>query len=540
MGTLTAIWTAAQAGDCRSALEIFREMKASNSTTSIVPYNGVLTALSADGQAELAVSIFRELKQNHPNVLPDHTTFSQLAGSIRKVAVEEEQIALLWRVYALMGPLERRAHVGGRLLEALILAYGGLGHFEEAMSVFESIKGPCNAECLRAILFACSFAEPPEWETALALLHASDIVEGGEGPALVEPGALCNAMLACSKADQWHESLQLFRLYGGKTLSNAAVNSLIASCGRGGRPDMAIRVLFDMEERGLLPDTRSYRNAIIACNQAEHVHRRSLLRNSSDGQEHISVEDFQWWRQAYELLGKMKQHGLVPDTPTLSSAISACEAAGQWQVALEVLQCAMDEEADEQGARRQRLNLYCFNAALAACEKGGAWVEAVEIYEKMKEQGGMDLRPNIVTTSSLVQALDSAGQKELAVSIYDEGLGLEFFKNPWRFAVESSTGVQMNAIDLHSFSAAMSRAAVRSHMESLLSAGLSSPLLNEDLTIIVGKGLRSENLPVLKRAMKNLLQAEFGIDAIVDDRNSGRLVIPLEDLRFFVGSRSWR
>jgi hypothetical protein len=45
---------------------------------------------------------------------------------------------------------------------------------------------------------------------------------------------------------------------------------------------------------------------------------------------------------------------------------------------------------------------------------------------------------------------------------------------------------------------------------------------------------------VLKKAMKNVLESEFGIDAIVDDRNSGRLVITLEDLRFFVGSRSWR
>lgn len=498
-------------------------------------YNGVIAALSACWRAEDAVSVFRGMRKEHPNLVADFATFNYLNGVIRKVRGDEEKLALLWRVYAMMGPRERQVNVGGRVIEALILAYGALGHFEEAMSVFESIKGPADAECLRAILVACNLADPPEWETALSLLHSSDIVEGGEGPALVEPGALCSAMLACSKADKWEESLQLLRLYGGNNASIVAVNSLIASCGRAGRADMAMEVLYEMEQKGLKPDERSYRSAIIACNQAEHEQRRLLRRQSRP------VKDgFEWWECAVSLLRRMKENGLKPDTPTMSSAISACEAAGQWQLALGILQSAMDEEVGDDDSHV--LNLYCFNAALAACEKGGAWVEALEIYEKMKEQGGQELRPNIVTLSSLILALDAAGQKELAVSMYEEGLLRKFIKSPWRFTGDSVSGEKINALDLHSYSAAMARAAIRSHMESLLSKkGSDSPQLTaQDLTIIVGKGLRSEEVPVLKKAVYSLLESEFGITALVDDQNAGRLLIPTESLRRFVATRSWR
>ena len=537
---LAAIWTAAQSKDCNSALEILTEMKGHDCAPTIESYNGVIAALSSCGQAEEAVSVFREMKKENPNLMTDFTSFFHLACAIRKIRGDEEKLALLWRVYAKMGSRERQVDVGGRVIEALIAAYGSLGHFDEAMNAFESIKGPSDAECLRAILFACSLANPPEWETALSLLHTSDIVRGGEGPALVEPGALCNAMLACSKADKWEESLQLLRLYGGKRASTCAVNSLIAACGRGGRADMSMEVLYEMEQYGLQPDERSYRNAIIACNQAEHEQRRSNHRRLNGSEERPLQEGFGWWECAISLLRRMKESGLRPDTPTLSSAISSCEAARQWQLALEILQSAMDEEFEDDDTSGHGLNLYCFNAALAACEKGGAWVEALEIYERMKEQGGQELRPNIVTLSSLILALDNAGQKELAVSMLEEGLQRKFVKSPWRFTADSASGKSIRAIDLHSFCCAMTRAAIRSHMDSLmLLTDSHAPELAEDLTIIVGKGLRSEEDPVLKKTVLSLLETEYGITADIDSQNAGRLLVRSDKLRQFVASRSW-
>ena len=518
-----AIWTASEAGNSDFALELILEMKREGHIPTIVSYNGVIAALSSCGRPDDAVALFQEIRCEHPNLEPNFSTFYHLSMAIRKVKIAEERLALLWRVYHAMSSDQRRVAVGGRILEALISTYGSLGYVEEALKAFESINGPSDAECLQAVLFACSQSVPPEWEMALSLLHTSDIVEGGEGPAHVEPVALCNAMLACSKADQWEESLQLLRLYGGKNASIVAVNSLIAACGRGGRADLSVELLNEMVDLGLEPDELSFRNAVIACNQAEHVHRRSLLQETTAADNPEDASSFSWWECSLSLLRQMKERGITPDMQTLSSAISACERAGEWQRALKILQRAMDEDSD--------LNLFCFNAALAACEKGEAWVEALEIYERLIAEGDDALRPNIVTVSSLVLALDKAGQKELALSKYDEAIRKKFLQSPWHQTKDSSNGESIWALDLHTFSAAMAKAAIRSHIESLLARKSEKMWLNNDWIIVVGKGLRSENSPVLKSTVQTILNAEFGLQSEVMCENEGRLIVRSENLR---------
>ena len=544
------IWVAAQCNDADVAIEILNEMIECNTTPTIVSYNGVFSALASSGNVDMILEIFQEMKRSHSRTIhPNFMSYFHIARCLQKLKEDEERLAYLWRVYALMDSRDRQVKVGGHLLEALIQTYGALGHFDEAMNVFDSISGLSNSACLRAVLFACSAAEPPEWETAMSLLHASDIVDDGVGPGLVEPGALCNAMLACSKAGEWEESLQLMRLYGDQSdLSIVAVNSLIAACGRAGRPDMSMEVLYEVEGRGMKLDTRSYRSTIIACNQAEHVYRRSLQLEQlqrQDSKETVQTNHgFEWWECAISLLRRMKESGLQPDTPTLSSTISACEAAGQWQRALHILQSAMNDNVSV------ALNVYCFNAAISACEKGGAWVEALEIYEKMKEQGGTELRPNLVTVSSLILALDNAGQKEFAVNVYREGLRKRYIQTPWRLTKDSSSSPNepIMAMDLHSYSAAMTRAAIRNHMDTLLSRpGKGTMMTNmdtattiSDWTIIVGQGYHSiDGRPILKDTVMNVLRVEYGIDAVVDDRNFGRILIPVGVIQQFISKRRW-
>lgn len=545
----TAIWVAAQCNDADVAITLLNEMIECNTTPTVVSYNGVFSALASTGNVDKILATFQDMKRRYSHTIhPNFMSYFHITRCLQKVKEDEERLAYLWRVYKLMASRDRQIKVGGHLLEALIQTYGVLGHFNEAMNVFDSITGLSNSACLRAILFACSAADPPEWEMALSLLHASDIVDGGVGPGLVEPGALCNAMLACSKAGEWEESLQLMRLYGGQSeLSIVAVNSLIASCGRAGRPDMSMEVLYEVEGRGMKLDARSYRSTIIACNQAEHEYRRSLQLEQFQQQQDPSYKrknnGFEWWECAISLLRRMKESGLQPDTPTLSSTISACEAAGQWQRALYILQSAMNDDA------AVALNVYCFNAAISACEKGGAWVEALEIYEKMKEEG-TELRPNLVTVSSLILALDNAGQKEFAVSVYREGLRKRFIQSPWRMTKDSNISTEpIMAMDLHSYSAAMTRAAIRNHMNTLaLRPAKSMMMTNVDNTttktidwiIIVGQGYHSiDGRPILKDTVLNLLRVEYGIDAVVDDRNFGRVLILANSIQQYLTKRRW-
>ena len=568
-----AIWTAAQAHDANTALTLLDEMKENGCIPNVITYNGVIAALAAGRRPEEAVYVVYSDYIIKNQLVPTFITYFHLASSIGSFnAPDEEKLTLLWRIYGTMKSSHRKVEIGGPILELLITAYGALGHYEEAFMIFNSITGPANAGCLRAILFACSAADPPRWEEALELLHTSDIVSESMSPGHVDAGALCNAMIATSKANEWKESLKLLRLYGTKgNVSIAALNSLIAACGRGGRPDMAMEILIhEMNHHGLKPDNLSYRNAIIACNQAEHLERKlgskardktkrnslenirqgSLYNDDDDDDDDLSPNEisFQWWECAISLLRRMKESGTEPDTPTLSSAISACEAAGQWQTALGILQSTIDNIGKNPVEGNQcntlsssTLNLYCFNAAISACEKGGAWVEALEIFERMKEYGGKELRPSVVTFGSMILALDNAGQKELATSIYEEGLEAGSI-NPWRITLNSN-GEKVKAMDLHRFSAAMTRAALRSYMDGLLSNIMKdkNTSLNNDLIIITGKGLRSgDNVPVLMPVVRTLLFDEYGIETTVEKSNHGRIKISSQLLKDVVTKKNWR
>jgi hypothetical protein len=109
---------------------------------------------------------------------------------------------------------ERCVNVGGAILEALISTYATQGRFDDATRVLDMIEGRIDGPCLRAMLLACGTASPPRWEEAVSMLHTSDIVEGTSGPGKMDQVALSNAIIACCKADEFEEALNLLQLYG--------------------------------------------------------------------------------------------------------------------------------------------------------------------------------------------------------------------------------------------------------------------------------------------------------------------------------------
>ena len=164
------------------------------------------------------------------------------------------------------------------------------------------------------------------------ILHSSAIVSQARRPGLVSRRALSYAVIACAKADQWEEALNLIELYGNQgnaqqsgIVSLLDVNSLIRACRRSCRPDIAVQLLNDMSLRyGVEPDEVSYRIAIIACNQAEHREHKELLCEISYNGPVLT-----WWECALSLFKQMREDDILPSLQSISSVVSACEAAGQ-------------------------------------------------------------------------------------------------------------------------------------------------------------------------------------------------------------------
>ena len=87
-----------------------------------------------------------------------------LAMALRQ-AQTHNKLEILENIFAEMDYGDRFVDVGGSVIEALINEYGQTGCYANATRVFESINGPCNGACLRAILKACATADPePKWE----------------------------------------------------------------------------------------------------------------------------------------------------------------------------------------------------------------------------------------------------------------------------------------------------------------------------------------------------------------------------------------
>lgn len=118
-------------------------------------------------------------------------------------------------------------------------------------------------------------------------------------------------------------------------------------------------------------------------------------------------------------------------------------------------------------------------------------------------------------------------------SVYEEAVRTGIVR-PWK-TTKKSNGQSIRALDLHQFSVALARAAVRSHLEKLLAYPHN---LAEDLVIVVGKGLRSADDPVLGSAISVLCE-EYGVDPSYDGSNSGRLIIYRESLHDLIETSGW-
>lgn len=410
--------------------------------------------MATHGYLEKAFETYLEMKEKR--VAPTLATYQKLAIAARKSYSNigiPAAVNILEQIVMTLNGKDFQVIMSGPIFGTLIRAYGLLNDYDKAAQIFHSLDRT-NGQCLSAMLYVCSTSSPARWQDALVILHCSDIIVGRKGSRYVEAQALSYAMIACAKENEWEEALNILELYGcpiqkedGIYASNDAFNSVIAAAGRSGRPDIALKLLNDMPSKySVEPDERSYRSAIIACNQAEHEKRRQREKGTEiappDGDVNLN-NDFQWrvspkedalsfqnWEAALSLLRRMQEQGLTPDIQTYSSAISACQASGQWQRAIGILR-KMTRTTDSIVVP----NLFCFNAAIAACEKGDAWLEALELYERMKDYSGI-VKPNFITVNSILIVLDRAKQSELAESLYIECLR-DKIVNPWKWRRDS-------------------------------------------------------------------------------------------------------
>ncbi|CAJ1396510.1 unnamed protein product [Effrenium voratum] len=216
---------------------------------------------------------------------------------------------------------------------------------------------------LRLAPDAISLSAVARWPSALSLAKA-DVV-------------LCGSVAAAyQRASQWLASLDLLEHMGhARVQANTVVlNSVISAAAW----QFALSLLERMAELQMAD--------VVSFNSA------------------MAVSD---WAAALGLLAKMPSCSVSPDLISYSSAISAAEKGGQWEVALSLLTSVEDMSPD----------VICYSSAISACEKGSQWRMALLLLTRM---GSRKVTPNLISYNSAISACEKAGQDEAALAVLAE------------------------------------------------------------------------------------------------------------------------
>jgi pentatricopeptide repeat domain-containing protein 1 len=146
-----------------------------------------------------------------------------------------------------------------------------------------------------------------------------------------------------------------------------------------------VRVFKDMRAAGVLPNTVTYNTLITAC---------------ANGRQ---------WQEALRVFKDMRAAGVLPNTITYNTLITACANGGQWREAVRVFK--------DMRAAGVLPNTITYSTLITACANGGQWQEAVRVFEDMRAAGVL---PDTTTYSTLITACANGGQWREAVRVFKD------------------------------------------------------------------------------------------------------------------------
>ena len=208
----------------------------------------------------------------------------------------------------------------------------------------------------------------------------------------VHPAELTATIQACGKAKDLPSAMRALafveddlRAGATPTIDHAkAFTSAVAVCGRLEKWREALDMLDRMRASRVPPDTRAYNAALAACTRVGQV------------------------RPMLETLLEMRAMNVPLDKASLTIAIDGCSRAGMTEKALELFELMGT-------AGRPEPDLICYNTIIAACARASAWERALRLLQQMQKAG---ISPSIESVSSAMAACSNAGQWELAGKLF--------------------------------------------------------------------------------------------------------------------------
>mmetsp|Transcript_159125 Transcript_159125/g.510352 ORF Transcript_159125/g.510352 Transcript_159125/m.510352 type:complete len:183 (+) Transcript_159125:152-700(+) len=119
------------------------------------------------------------------------------------------------------------------------------------------------------------------------------------------------------------------------------------------------------------------------------------------------------WQRALDVLSQLRHQGPDPNTITCNATLGACATGVQWQAALRVLRCMLQQQEQHcctvASADAVRPDSISFNTTLVACARGYAWAHALDVLRQMLREGpGSAVRGIAAAYSSTASACGRA------------------------------------------------------------------------------------------------------------------------------------
>lgn len=308
----------------------------------------------------------------------------------------------------------------------LLFCYARAGEVERAFALLEDMWEEAGVRPSVAshnwVVKACAKAGQPERAFAVA----KKMRRQGMPLTVVTRNNLVEACCNAGRLERAFTIVKSMVLEHNISPNTYTYNTLIRACGRWGQLDSALNLLRSMREAGVAPTVITYSIAVDACAKTGGQVALTKAMELVDEMRVLGLEPnvvtynslihacarAQNVGQAFKIFGKMQEEKIAPDNVTLCSLVDACGRAGRIRLAFRAMRSLPKKFKSIRGS-----NLPGYNALLHGCCKAND-IEGIHmVIEDMKK---LNLRPNMVTFSTLISAHAAAGDiKEALKTLSD-------------------------------------------------------------------------------------------------------------------------
>jgi len=291
-----------------------------------------------------------------------------------------------------------------RLVSALALASVRVGRAERLSLLFAKVRqrGPADPGVISPVMRMLSSRH--QFAAAVKALDSWEATFQGQEVPVTAMSCAVHCAVEVGSEERALGFLKKLEQRGEVTLRDySAVIRLFA---QSESPEKAMRVLEEMEARGLKPDNVSYNMVLSACANARQKDQVNSLLSSMEADVvtyNTRLKACAQERdvaQAFAIFADLEAAKIAPTQVTYGTLVECCTRAGEMAKAKEVLR--------KMGAAGVAKNIVVYTSLIKGFAALGKLEEAMEVFEEMQASGDGEkserVEPDVICYSALIKA----------------------------------------------------------------------------------------------------------------------------------------